>query len=345
MTWGPNGTTLHRDGMAAGSQKAIDAVSSDPAIKALHLGGPGSGGSPRFRGDVAEVRVYHRQLDDAGRKRVEAELHRAWFEPADPRSRCRGTPSPSSTMSFYPRGGPSGCRRTRGRRPYPRGAFAPGQPRSRAGVAQEEASTGDPTGGRGTGRRSQGHASRGLQGCPGLHSRQSQAAREDRAARLSTRPDDRRPDTDRRRQRAPATGRLAGKPRSPAHGARHGQPDLAAPFRRGAGPHRQRFRRAREPPSDPELLDHLAARFVESGWSLKAMHRMVLLSATYQQGSRADAAGPSRDPENRLFGRANRRRLDAEAIRDSLLVVTGRLDRKRAGPASWTSPCPGGPCT
>ena len=80
VTWGPDGTTLHRNGVAAGSQKGIDAVSSDPGIVGAPLGGPGSGSSPRFRGDLAEVRVYNRQLDDAGRKQVEAELHRAWFE-------------------------------------------------------------------------------------------------------------------------------------------------------------------------------------------------------------------------------------------------------------------------
>ncbi len=99
VTWGPDGTTLHRNGVKAGSQKGIDAVSSDPAIKALHLGGPGSGSSPRFRGDLAEVRVYNRQLDDAGRKRIEAELHRAWFEPADPHVDAERRRSPSSSKS------------------------------------------------------------------------------------------------------------------------------------------------------------------------------------------------------------------------------------------------------
>ncbi len=86
-------------------------------------------------------------------------------------------------------------------------------------------------------------------------------------------------------------------------------------------------------PSNPELLDDLAARFVESGWSLKTMHRLIMLSATYQQSSRVDAEKLARDPENRLFGRMNRRRLDAEAIRDSLLAVAGRLDARRGGPA------------
>ena len=86
-----------------------------------------------------------------------------------------------------------------------------------------------------------------------------------------------------------------------------------------------------ERPTNPELLDWLAARFVESGWSVKAMHRLIMLSSAYQQSSRAGAAALARDPENRLFGRMNRRRLDAEAIRDSLLAVAGRLDASLGG--------------
>jgi hypothetical protein len=82
-------------------------------------------------------------------------------------------------------------------------------------------------------------------------------------------------------------------------------------------------------PSHPELLDYLAARFVASGWSIKALHRLIVLSATYQQC----AGTPSeRDPENRLLGRWTPRRLEAEAIRDSLLAAAGTLDRSPGGP-------------
>ena len=63
------------------------------------------------------------------------------------------------------------------------------------------------------------------------------------------------------------------------------------------------------------------------------MHRLIMLSAAYQQSSRAGADALARDPDNRLFGRMNRRRLEAEAIRDSLLAVAGRLDATRGGPA------------
>ena len=85
-----------------------------------------------------------------------------------------------------------------------------------------------------------------------------------------------------------------------------------------------------ERPTHPELLDYLAARFIESGWSMKAMHRLIMLSATYQQSSSASAASLAKDPENRLLGRMNRRRLEAEAIRDSLLAVSGRLGLRLA---------------
>ena len=94
-----DGTTLHRNGAAAGSQKGIDALSSDPAIAALRLGGPGSGGSPRFQGDLAEVRVYDRQLDEAERRLVEAELRSAWLEPVEPEARPRSTRSTSYTTN------------------------------------------------------------------------------------------------------------------------------------------------------------------------------------------------------------------------------------------------------
>jgi hypothetical protein len=79
-------------------------------------------------------------------------------------------------------------------------------------------------------------------------------------------------------------------------------------------------------PSHPELLDWLATRFVESGWSAKAMHRLMLLSSTYQMACLPNSAGAKVDPDNRLLWRMPRRRLEAEAIRDAMLAVSGRLD-------------------
>jgi cytochrome c553/cytochrome c551/c552 len=89
-----------------------------------------------------------------------------------------------------------------------------------------------------------------------------------------------------------------------------------------------------EPPSHPELLDWLATTFVEDGWSLKKLHRRIVLSATYRQSSAAMPEAITRDPENRRLGRFSPRRLEAEAIRDSMLFVAGRLDLKPLGPAT-----------
>jgi hypothetical protein len=86
-----------------------------------------------------------------------------------------------------------------------------------------------------------------------------------------------------------------------------------------------------ETPSHPELLDWLAHRFVESGWSIKAMHRTIMLSATYQMSAAYDSAAAQIDPDNRLIWRMNRRRLEAEAIRDSILSVSGQLDLSMGG--------------
>jgi hypothetical protein len=86
-----------------------------------------------------------------------------------------------------------------------------------------------------------------------------------------------------------------------------------------------------EPPSHPELLDWLARRFVADGWSLKSLHRLVMLSATYQQASTGPADQANRDPENRLLWRANVRRLSIEELRDSLFAATGELDRRAGG--------------
>jgi hypothetical protein len=87
-----------------------------------------------------------------------------------------------------------------------------------------------------------------------------------------------------------------------------------------------------EPPTHPELLDWLAASFMEDGWSIKKLHRLILLSRTYQQQSQDRPEGKAIDPENLLLWKMSRRRLDFEAMRDTLLMVAGRLDRKVGGP-------------
>jgi len=87
-----------------------------------------------------------------------------------------------------------------------------------------------------------------------------------------------------------------------------------------------------DPPTHPELLDWLAVEFVNSGWSVKHMHRLILSSATYQQSTRVSAEALARDPDNKLFSRMSRLRLEGEIIRDSLLAVSGRLNRTMGGP-------------
>ena len=84
-------------------------------------------------------------------------------------------------------------------------------------------------------------------------------------------------------------------------------------------------------PVNQPLLDWLANRFVEGGWSIKAMHRLIVLSRTYQMSDRYDAQAASVDPENRLQWRRGVRRLEAEAIRDMLLAVSGQLDTAMGG--------------
>jgi hypothetical protein len=88
-----------------------------------------------------------------------------------------------------------------------------------------------------------------------------------------------------------------------------------------------------EEPSHPELLDWLAGELIRRGWSLKAMQRLIVTSATYRQASVASAALAAADPDNLLFGRQNRRRLDGEAIRDALLAVSGALNPAMRGPS------------
>lgn len=91
------------------------------------------------------------------------------------------------------------------------------------------------------------------------------------------------------------------------------------------------------PPTHPELLDWLAAKFVESGWSIKAMHRLIMSSATYQMSSRPNEKAFAVDPVNDLFWRFDMRRLSAEEIRDSILWANGSLNsEKMFGPSIYT---------
>jgi hypothetical protein len=86
-----------------------------------------------------------------------------------------------------------------------------------------------------------------------------------------------------------------------------------------------------EPPSHPELLDYLAMRFMQEGWSMKKLHRLIMLSNVYQQSSGTNPRYTQTDPRNRLLWRANIHRLEFEAVRDSILTIGGQLDLTMGG--------------
>ncbi len=94
-------------------------------------------------------------------------------------------------------------------------------------------------------------------------------------------------------------------------------------------------------PTHPELLDWLAVEFVKQGWSLKSIHRLIITSATYRQESIASARSLAVDHENMLYSRMSRRRVEAEAVRDAILLAAGRLDSRVGGPSFFPQLPPG----
>ena len=106
-----------------------------------------------------------------------------------------------------------------------------------------------------------------------------------------------------------------------------------AHFGRGLVTTPSNFGQSGERPLNPELLDDLAARFIDNGWSLKQLHREIVLSATYRQSSRLDDSKSKIDPDNRWLSRMNRRRLVVESWRDAMLSTSGELDPAIGGPS------------
>jgi hypothetical protein len=102
-------------------------------------------------------------------------------------------------------------------------------------------------------------------------------------------------------------------------------------FGRGIVPSVDNFGRLGEKPVNQPLLDWLAVEMVKNGWSLKQMHRTMMLTSTYQMSSTFDAKAAETDPDNTLLWRMNRRRLEAESIRDGIMEVSGGLDKKTTG--------------
>ena len=93
-----------------------------------------------------------------------------------------------------------------------------------------------------------------------------------------------------------------------------------------------------ERPTDPELLEYLASYFVKNGMSLKKLHRAIMLTTVYQLGTEDDKANYAKDAGDRFYWRANRRRMDAEELRDSVLQVAGNLDDAMGGPSTALTP-------
>jgi hypothetical protein len=103
-------------------------------------------------------------------------------------------------------------------------------------------------------------------------------------------------------------------------------------FGRGLAATPSDFGKQGVPPTHPELLDWLATRFIESGWSVKSLHRLILASSAYQMSSADDADNARLDADNRWLWHFERQRLDAESVRDTILAVSGNLDRTAGGP-------------
>ncbi|MGI9244196.1 MAG: PSD1 and planctomycete cytochrome C domain-containing protein, partial [Verrucomicrobiales bacterium] len=100
-------------------------------------------------------------------------------------------------------------------------------------------------------------------------------------------------------------------------------------FGRGIVPSENNFGSTGQAPTHPELLDHLALEFIDSGWSIKSLIRSIVTSRSYQMGTQFDPGAFEKDPDNRLLWRMTPRRLDAEALRDAMLSASGDLDRRR----------------
>lgn len=331
IVWGPGGVTVHRNGLSVGTNKGIEAVSSDPAITALRIGGPGSGASPRFHGDLAELRVYSLPLDDHARSVVEAELTTRW------NSTAQDSQTNEPLKEFYQelisaqspfrleaadrdKALPDDYRQRLAALRTELEALQKKPPVDipRAVVVQDGGPPDTPHAGfrdahvylRGNHAKPGKVVPRGipkfLVGDRPIEIREGSGRKE--LARWLASPDN------------PLTARVMVNRIWQHH------------FGVGLVPTSANFGEMGESPSHPELLDFLAAQFVKSGWSVKAMHRLIMLSSTYQQSAAPNAVAIAVDPENRLLWRANRKKLESEALRDSLLSVAGRLETAAGGP-------------
>ena len=464
ITWGESGVTLHRNGRLAGANTEIKSISRDPNINNLMIGEAGSGKSVKFRGLLAELRVYDRQLSEQERLAVESTLMAEWFSHSASGTakaapgienlwlHFRGddpeiTRASDGSITAWPdrsgrektarvMPGVSGPRQISvaiNRQPRKvlefRGQeslFAPQTPPlvgslflvyGRSGTAQggerilgwEDSRVGShglglqPEGERAVRAilRNRGKAGDVLsnQAFPipeQLLDVETAARRKELGERLGQLEKRRKvasdafeklpkleiPQAISVRDGGPFGTRYAGFQDSPVF-LRGDHKDLGERVRRGfpealrvsnppqitSGSGRlelskwltredhpltarvivnrlwqhhfgegivrtaNNFGGLGERPTHPRLLDHLASDLIRADWSLKSIHRRIMNSSVYQQQSTANPRGLAQDPENRLLWRMNRRRLEAEAIRDALLSVSGALDGRMGGPA------------
>ncbi len=343
ITWGPTGVAVYRNGQPVGANKGIDSVSSDPFITALRIGGPGSGSSTRFQGEIAELRAYSMSVDDADRIRLEAELTARWRDGAEVRLPVDaiGDLYEELVSSLGPfQLGPDQREKSLPEEFSQRLATLRQELEQlkkktvpidvpQAVVVQDGGPSGTPHAGfhdavvylRGNHLKPGKTVPRGvpkiIAGAEPFVIRAGSGRRE--LASWLTHPAN------------PLTARVMVNRLWQHH------------FGAGLVRTSTNFGVMGEQPSHPELLDHLAERFVSSGWSVKAMHRLIMLSSTYQQSSGSPMIlneedrkqfqkALTTDPENRLLWRANRRRLEAESLRDNLLAVSAQLDNTPGGP-------------
>jgi Protein of unknown function (DUF1553)/Protein of unknown function (DUF1549) len=333
ITWGPGGTTMRRNGpqVMQTSSKSIDGLSSDPKITALKIGGAGSGASPRFTGDIAEMLVFDRPLNKAELELVDAELRATWFQPDDPKKPARDPVAELMAEMLSPRGTfwPPMAERNKRLAPEVQKRLETIRLeldllRNKPPVVIPEAVVVQDGGPKGTRHEGFNDGKVFIRGDP------------KRLGKTVPRGFPKVLTGDRVEKITEGSGRLQladwlTRPQNPLAARVMVNRIWQHHFGEGLVRTPNDFGTRGDRPTHPELLDHLAARLVESKWSVKAMHRLIMLSSVYQQSSSVHADTVARDPENRLFGRMNRRRLEAEAIRDSLLAVSDRLEPTLGG--------------
>ena len=332
VSWGPGGVRVHRNGTEVGMNAGLTAVSSDPGIGELTLGGPGSGSAPRFRGDLCELRVYGTQVDDESRMRIEGELHLDWLDNTEFTSAESSEPGMSLTDALLSSDSPywvasserarllsasqahqvTTLREELARRSSWKKPEIP-----QAVVVQDGGPAETPHAGfgdahvylRGQWKTPGPKVSRGV---PRVIASESLAivsgSGRRELAEWVTNP------------RNPLTARVLVNRLWQHH------------FGAGLVRTSTNFGLRGDRPSHPELLDYLASELIRSGWSVKSLQRAMVLSETYRRSSRPAAESAQIDPENRWLACMPRRSLEAEALRDSLLAVAGELDEAPGGP-------------